>query len=294
MMLEHLLKVVRAPALELIEIDTFRITIGCPTNCIHCGMDPQAKLLYSLPLKDFISFVKAVEKVRIRTGNSLLANYLLTGTDSDPFYNPDFGEMCQVLYEITGKAFYALTSGWLPTAKRSQQAAELIAKNPEIIERVQLTLSHFPRHEKFRQAHPELLANVIETFSPLGSKFIISPQYAEGHNQYSLERTLELLDESLYHLGKSRGDFALYDRSVIGLGRSKKELRIELLHLINTLAEEPPPPISHRPERPFSGLVDTWGCLLALREPRGLYNRNIEDYRPAENTVPQYFYSQAA
>lgn len=293
-MLEHMARVIGPKGLELIEPDTFRLTIGCPTNCIHCGMCPEPRLLYVLPLKDFLSYVKAIDKTQLRTGINLLANYLLTGTDSDPFYNPEFGEMCKALYETLGKKFYAVTSGWLPNAKSSQQAAELIAKNPEIVEKVQLTLSHFPRHEKFKRDHPGLLANIIETFGPLGDKLIISPQYAEGHEEYSLERTLELLDDSLYLLGKSRQDFTICERAVIGAGRSKEELGILTMRLINTIAEEPAPPISRYPERPFSGLFDTWGCLLVLKEQRGFYTRNIEDYRPAENAIPAYLYQEAA
>ncbi|MBI2665358.1 radical SAM protein, partial [Candidatus Woesearchaeota archaeon] len=127
--------------LDLVEIDMLKITDKCPRACSHCSQDPSVGLKV-ISIEQFESNIDEILKIRER-GNDILANYVLTSTDSDPFLHPHLAKLVEIFYNKTGRKFYLLTSGWYDTP-RFQKNADWIANHPEFVERVALTLSNFP------------------------------------------------------------------------------------------------------------------------------------------------------
>lgn len=267
--------------LREIEIDTFQLLKGCPTACSHCSQDPKSKITQMMTLEGFTENVHAI----IENGGPVFAPRMLTGRDTDPFYNPDFGQMVVDFNDLTGSRFYVLTSGWIGSG--GQKSAEHIVTNSTAIERVLLTLSDFPENPVIRKKHVEILGNAIKTFSPLlrENKFVISPQYVAdiaGSVRYSLETTEALLDASLTYAGISRSDFEgrLHYRPVEGFGRAITKLGLpKAEESIPTIADVSIEKAEYREERPYSGAITVNDELRVWKGPRGLLNQNIEgDY----------------
>lgn len=268
-----------------IEIDTLKITDKCPRACDHCSQDPIAGLC-SIPAGQFEANVDDIMKIREK-GNDLLARYVLTSTDSDPFLHPHLADLVKIFYDKTGKRFYLLTSGWYDHPK-FQRNADWVAQHPDYIERVALTLSNFPTNPSSIFDNARLQSNAIKTFREMPEeKFMISPQYVEEVDRYhihSRRQVEDLLDHVLREAGSARKQFdgRIHYRSVIGLGRALTKLGVRRRVEYRIEAESPPPIISVREqERPYSGLIDLEGNLLVLKAPRAILNRDLHLYQSA-------------
>ena len=101
----------RSISLNTIEVDTLRLTQNCPRGCYHCSQSP-ALGLKAISVQQFRKNIEKVQRIKQQTGNDILSDYLLTTTDSDPFYNRNLFELAKILFDVTGKQFYLLTSGW--------------------------------------------------------------------------------------------------------------------------------------------------------------------------------------
>lgn len=276
--------------LQCIEIDTLRITRNCPRGCSHCSQDPK-KGLAQVGVDQFGRVVDALADIRHSTGNDLLANYVLTTTDSDPFLHKELSSLVKMLCDGTGKRFYLLTSGWFEH-RYFQRNADWIAQNPDYVERVALTLSNFPTNPGSVFRNARLLTNAVRTFGEMPEgKFVISPQYIEGvdgHNVYSRKQTDDLLDHVLDEAGFSRKEFSgrIHYRPITGLGRALTVLGVNDVQTIRIEAEDPPPIISTREdERIYSGLVDMDGRLLVMNAHRAILNRDLDHYVPANELL---------
>ena len=272
--------------LETIEIDTLKITDKCPRACDHCSQDPRLGL-ESISVENFERSIDEIAKIKREGGNDLLANYVLTSTDSDPFLHPQLAKLVEVFHDKTGKRFYLLTSGWYDNPI-FQKNADWIAEHPEYVERVALTLSNFPTNPSSMFDNARLQSNVIRTFAQMQEdKFLISPQYMEKVDRYhihSRKQTEDLLDHVLREAGMTRKDFQgrIHYRPIIGLGRAITQLGVQRREEYRIEAEDPLPIISERElERPYSGLIDLSGNLLVLRAPRAILNRDVHMYKSA-------------
>jgi len=269
--------------LQNIEIDMIRITHRCPRRCSHCSQSPNTGLEW-ISAAQFRKNIKKIEQIKQRTGNDLLANYLLTTTDSDPFFHPKLGEICESLVELTGKKFYLLTSGW-PNTRTLQRSAERIAQNPNLSYKIALTLSNYPTNISIFQ-NLSVLENAIRTFAVLGDQFVISPQYSFPYatnpdHIHSQEKVMDLLRAAVSNAGYRLSDFRgrIWPRPIIALGRGKN--LVSSMQSIRIEAENPPTLVSTREtERPFSGYLDLDGALRICHAPRAILNRMLTDYQP--------------
>lgn len=269
--------------LQNIEIDMIRITEQCPRRCSHCSQSPEAGLKW-ISVTQFRENIRKIVKIRERTGNDLLANYLLTTTDSDPLFHPQLPEICESLVELTGRKFYLLTSGW-PMSRKLQRNAEKIAENPHLSFKIALTLSNFPTNVSIYQ-NAKILENAIRTFGVLEDQFVISPQYSDPYKKnsthiHSQEQIMDLLRFAISGAGYRMSDFKgrIWPRPIIGLGRAK-ELGVSTMQSIRIEAEEPPSVISLRErQRLFSGYLDLKGGLHIYQAPRAILNRMLTDYQ---------------
>ncbi len=286
--LEEALEKVGPEVLRKIEIDTFQLNQGCPRACDHCSQDPETRLRNVSP-GSFKCYVESVRKINEQIGNDLLARYLLTATDSDPFLHSHLAELVQSLCETTGKRFYLLTSGWF-LRDTFQQNAEWIVEHPDTVEKVSLTLSNYPTNPASLFDNMDQLVNAVRTLSKLPEdKFIISPQYTEnidGYHIHSQKQGEDLLSYVLKRAGLSRVDFEgrIFPRPIIGLGRALTTLNVGAQTVYRIEAE--PTVISTREqEKPYSGMVDIEGNLLVMKAPRAILNRDLKKYRSAELLV---------
>ena len=267
--------------LQNIEIDMIRITQKCPRRCSHCSQSPDTGLQW-VSVAQFRKNIHRLVQIKERTGNDLLAQYLLTTTDSDPLFHPNLPDICESLVELTGRKFYLLTSGW-PMSRTLQRNAEKIAANPHISFKIALTLSNFPTNVSIYQ-NAKILENAIRTFGVLGDQFVISPQYSYPYNQnsthiHSQEQVMDLLRSVISGAGYRMSDFQICPRPIIALGRGKN--LVSSIQSLRIEAENPPSIISTREKsRPFSGYIDLDGTLRVYRAPRAILNRMLTDYQP--------------
>ena len=269
--------------LEKVEVDILKITDKCTKACVHCSQSPEVGLSY-ISVKKFNDNIDNLVRIKEETGNDLLANYILTSTDSDPFLHPDLAELTKNLYQKTSKKFYLLTSGWYDHDK-FQKNADWILNNPEYIEKAALTLSNFPTNPSSIFNNAKLFINAVKTFGDLPEdKFIISPQYTEGVNDYhihSKKQVKDLLNYVIDKAGFNKKHFEgrIHYRPIIGLGRASSKLDVKEVEQYRIEAENPLPVISTREEeRPYSGLINIKGELLIIEAQRAILNRNLKDY----------------
>ena len=288
------LKILGEDMLNQIEIDTLQISRNCTRQCSHCSQE-QGTRVQLVSLGDFKRALNSLVEIKSKTGNDLLSNYVLTTTDSDPFLHTQLANIVQRLHDTTGKNFYLLTSGWYLDngyADAYQKNAEWIAENPEIVERVALTLSNFPTNPISNYQNVGILANVVRTFGGMpDDKFVISPQYngeVSETDKHSEKQTKILLKDVLSEVSYTKRDFAgrIFYRPVIGLGRASTILGVEKVEQYRIEAEDPIPEISTREaERPYSGYVNLESDLLVIEAPRAILNRELGEYKPAEELI---------
>lgn len=275
--------------LDRVEIDILQISRNCTRQCSHCSQSPKARMEFVPPSK-FRKTIDAISEFKEKSGNSLLANYLLTSTDSDPFLHPHLAKIVKALFEITGKRFYLLTSGWYLNghdADEYQKNAEWIAEHPETIEKIALTVSNFPTNPPSNYENAQILTNAIKTFGKMPKdKFVLSPQYnaeVDKRNIHSKFQVKYLLQYAISSANCSESDFSerIFYRPIIGIGKAREILNVQHVEDYRIEAESPVPNISLRErERPDSGFVNLEGDLLITRAPRALLNRNLKSYVP--------------
>ncbi|HLC71922.1 MAG TPA: hypothetical protein VJI32_07985 [Candidatus Nanoarchaeia archaeon] len=286
--LEQVLEKVKPELLRQIEIDTFQLNDGCPRACDHCSQDPETRLR-NVPPESFKRYVQSIKKINEKMGDDMLARYLLTATDSDPFLHSQLAELVQGLYKITGKKFYLLTSGWFERGTFQQNAAWIV-EHPEMVERVALTLSNYPTNPASLFDNVDVLVNAVRTLRQLPEdKFVISPQYtgeADNYHIHSQKQVEDLLRYVVQKAGCGRDEFEgrIFPRPIIGLGRAATTLRVGAQSVYRIEAE--PLVISTREqEKPYSGMIDIGGNLLVMKAPRAILNRELKDYKSAESLV---------
>ena len=274
--------------LELIEIDTIQLVSGCPRACSHCSQSPLSALKQISPLRLSESLACLME-LKEKTGNEMLARYILTSTDSDPFLCANLAKIVDSFYNNTAKRIYLLTSGWFDRRIYIENA-EWIANNPNKVEKVALTLSNFPTNPRSLFDNADFYIRAVSTFAePLQEKFIISPQYNSevgATHIHSLQQTGDLLDYVLKSAGQSRENFLgrLYFRPIIGIGRADSVLAVQKISEYRIEAEEPPPLVSTREfARPYSGMLDINGNLRVLKAKRAILNRELTAYQLVED-----------
>lgn len=269
--------------LSKVEVDILKITDKCIRACDHCSQNPEKGMNY-ISVKQFNENIDNLVRIKEETGNNILADYILTSTDSDPFLHPELAQLTKTLYEKTSKKFYFLTSGWY-NHNNFQKNADWIFNNSEYVEKVALTLSNFPTNPSSIFNNVELLVNAVRTFGNLPkNKFVISPQYTEGLSDYhihSKKQVEDLLNYVINKAGYNKNHFEgrICYRSIIGLGRANSKLDVKEVKQYRIEAEDPLPIISTREEeRPYSGLIDFEGDLLIIEAPRAILNRSLKDY----------------
>lgn len=268
-----------------VEIDRVQLGIGCPVGCVHCSRDPVRKRTWFMDADEF----ERIIKIGIQIKPTLLARYLLTDSDFDPFQNPDIVTICKLLLDHTGIRFYLLTS-LLPPTTELRQSADYLASHPDLIERIAITISHFPLLVKTNyDQYINAVTDGVRRFLPLmkQNKLVLSPQFNDEdlHELYSEEKVMQTFSKIIARLGLEMTDVAhiTYPRPVIGLGRAKTALFVKKdiqTRIEAELSHGQSPIISVREqERPYSGMLARGGVFMVCKSPRAMLN--AIDWKPA-------------
>ncbi len=295
--------------LQLTEFDTIQISKNCPRGCRDCSQSPT----YNYSIMPLETFERAVEKVLELEGEikkELFTRYVLTSTDSDPFFHPKLYDILKCFKEMTGKRFYLLTSGWFlhenqnrksniltaANVKKWQENAEAIAADPEVIESLTITVKASPTNPQTVEETEDILVNTIRTFRsfPYG-KLMLTPQYVPGPLENLKENSIftasflqEFVDRILDRVGggiREKLTGKIFYRPIVGLGGAVHNLGLSPATPFDyrVEAEQPPPPITtpeNEIERPFSGMIAINGKLKILEAPRARLYRDISKYHP--------------
>lgn len=286
MNLEELVKNPNPLILSHTEIDRFQLSTGCPVGCSHCSRDPSANHIAFMDPQNFLNSLEILNTIKQRMWLDLLANYVVTDTDSEPFLGKNLVEFCRILLDKTGRQFYLLTSG-LPFNDSFRKSADSIVDSPYLVHKVSITISHFSRlAETSLQRYTETLTEVVHLLSPLmqHNKLVLSPQYNEEDEGglHSMHKTLDTFGKIVRNAGLSERELEgiVFPRPVIGLGRASTKLNVKRQAKCRIEAESPSPSISNRePERPYSGMITIGGVLMVCKSTRA--SLNAISWKPA-------------
>lgn len=138
---------------------------GCLNHCSHCGVNAPAKI-ETMTWENFVKLTDGISTLKKRIGfnpfsyyNQLYGDVVMPFLDSDPMmlkmrdsqnHIYDIADAAEEFYKKTQTKFVITTAGWPQNDIILQRAAEKLARNPQYI--TDIVISIHPFHRTMQQA----------------------------------------------------------------------------------------------------------------------------------------------